>query len=112
MNFLEGQLDEVRGQRVFRNEGFELPIGALSCEGLVTIGLRPQAFRHVEEGALVARVEIVEPLGSETYVHFRWGTQAVVAQVSARHPVQPGDVLCFEVDPDLLHGFDADGRRT
>ena len=62
-----------------------------------------------ENQQLQARVEIVEPLGPETHVHFQWAAQQVTARVSSELSVRPGDVLRLSLEPRHVHLFDAAG---
>ena len=104
MNFLTG---EVGPGPVFRGQGFELPLRA--PDAVASVGVRPQAFRLAGDGPLAAEIDLVEPLGSETFVHFSWGSQPVVVRVPSEHTVRAGETLRFTVDAADVHRFDADG---
>ena len=78
--------------------------------GAVTIGVRPE---HValDPAGLALRVELVEPLGSETLVHGRLddGTALLVKQPTA---LSVAEVLHFALPTPALHVFEAaSGRR-
>ncbi len=107
----------------------ELPLPAaagLLEEGRpVTVGLRPEAFVRVAEDEHVARervfearVERVEWLGADGFVHFEVagsGDHAhhrLVARVAPALAVTVGAPVCLAVDADHLHLFDAhSGQR-
>jgi multiple sugar transport system ATP-binding protein len=52
-------------------------------------------------------VELVEPLGSEIYVHGRVGGRRVVARLGPERTVEAGEKLRLAPDPAHLHFFDA-----
>ncbi len=114
MNFLSG--------RVVREEGlrFDAPGAGLPLEGLeerlgrhegreVELGFRPESLRLAEEGeGFQARVEVVEPMGSETYLHLRVGDVPISARVAPEVRVHYGDRVHLYPDRDRLHFFDRD----
>ena len=79
----------------------------------VVLGIRPEHFIVAPEGGTELSVEIVETLGSQTFVYGSAGQRrrlAVGVDPSLR-PV-PGDRLRVAVDPNALHFFAPDsGRR-
>jgi sn-glycerol 3-phosphate transport system ATP-binding protein len=81
----------------------------------VTAGVRPEAMHRAGEIAggipieLVA--EVVEPLGSDVYVHGNAGGEAVVARLPGNVQVSPGDRLPLAVDPADLHLFDRETEQ-
>lgn len=79
----------------------------------VALGVRPENLRRVEElppgvgGAIELEVDLVEPLGSEIYVHGNAGARRIVARLGPERPVEPGTRLRLAPDPDHVHFFDA-----
>jgi multiple sugar transport system ATP-binding protein len=53
-------------------------------------------------------VELVEPLGSEIYVHGSAGGVRIVARVGPEHPVRVGDRVRLAVNLDRIHFFDGE----
>ncbi|WP_292140810.1 ABC transporter ATP-binding protein, partial [Mesorhizobium sp.] len=115
MNFLPakvakaGKLDAVLadGQKLRLPDG--LP---LEDSDALTIGLRPEHIRLVDDGALKAEVEVVEPLGLSTQFYVRLANQQVCVFVMGRSNVRPGDIVRLSADPAALHLFDPkDGNR-
>ena len=91
-----------------------LAAGVLAVDGLpgdADIGVRPEHVRLGDHGA-TARVELVEPVGSEAYVHLRIAGERVVARVAAGDRPSVGDELGVTVRRDHVHLFDASGRRV
>jgi ABC-type sugar transport system ATPase subunit len=76
----------------------------------VTAGVRPEALHRAGEvpGGIPLELvtEVVEPLGSDVYVHGGAGGEEVVARLPGNVQVSPGDRLALAVDPADLHLFD------
>jgi multiple sugar transport system ATP-binding protein len=78
----------------------------------VVLGLRPEDLRWARGGAaegevrLAARVEVVEPLGSETLVTVALGEQRLVARFPPRSGIAPGEQVELAFDPAHVHLFD------
>ena len=73
----------------------------------LTIGIRPEHIR-LNSGGLGLRIDLVEPLGSETLVHGRLaapGDAPLVIRLAGRAP--EGDILKIEFPPAEIHVFDA-----
>jgi ABC-type sugar transport system ATPase subunit len=59
-----------------------------------------------------ARVEIVEPLGSETHLHCVAAKKPFLVSLQGHRPLQHGDEVRFLFAPDKLHFFDPEtGER-
>jgi len=78
----------------------------------LTIGVRPEHIR-VDPNGVPLRIDLVEPLGSETLVHGRLaapGEAALVLRLAGKSP--EGEVLNVVFPPEEIHVFDAGtGRR-
>ena len=109
MNFLEGEVGRNGGGPVFRGNGFELRLPDDTPTTVQEVGVRPQNFQLKDDGPLIAKVELAEPLGAETFVHFKWADVQCTAQVSNELEVHAGDVLRFDVEPRYVHRFDDKG---
>ncbi len=107
MNFLgvEGEGSTVRG------DGFAFEMGR-DVAGATEIGIRPQAFEVDADGvAIDGIVEVIEPMGWESYVHFRRGEETLVAHLESEEAagLASGDTVTFRVDPAAVHAFDVNG---
>ena len=120
MNFFEGRISQVNGLLSFLcDEGFCLPVpteqqAALSAykDLKVVAGIRPEDIgsHAAETGAdysrIRARVEVIEPMGSESYIHYRVGGVLFVSRVDAHKRLKIGE----DQDPGVLiskmHFFD------
>jgi ABC-type sugar transport system ATPase subunit len=81
----------------------------------VIAGVRPEAMHRAGEVAggipLELVTDVVEPLGSDVYVHGTAGGEDVVARLPGNVQVNPGDRLALAVDPADLHLFDRETER-
>jgi len=93
--------------------------GAPADGRAITLGVRPHdlAMTSAEHGEARARVDVVEPRGSELLVHLRLGAQGRGEEVRLIAPPEPvpdiESVVGLHADPQRLHWFDtATGRRV
>jgi len=80
----------------------------------VIVGIRPEHFGAVSDPAvaLSARVQVIEPLGSDTLVHFSISGDVLTARMSPQTRPEPGAEIRFGVDPSKIHLFDALSERV
>ncbi len=86
-------------------DGSRLPLPFVPAQGRAVLGLRPEAMLPAAEGLRV-QVSLVEPLGSDTLVHFRLGAEGYVARVPPEARPAVGDTLTLAADPARMHLFD------
>jgi multiple sugar transport system ATP-binding protein len=117
MNLFEGSLRRNGNGFVFEAGAFSISLGPLegfeSFPERILLGIRPESLALAEgqsgasgEPTLEIRVELVEPLGSEVYLHGRSGEAAVVARIGPDHPVRVGANVCLTFDKRKIHYFD------
>ncbi len=126
MNFLQGHLEAASGGLVFREAqggpvtvplGDEPAYAALAGKP-VTLGIRPE---HCELAAadasaadtFEALVDLVEPMGAETYFYITTGVHTLICrtQEEADHR-RDGSRLRFRIPAERTHLFDPDsGKR-
>jgi multiple sugar transport system ATP-binding protein len=117
MNFARGA---IRGGEVAFDGGATIPLHqhgigkAAALEGReVIVGIRPEHFVPAGDGhALSGRVQVVEPLGSDTLIHFALGSFNLTARVAPEMRPSPGETLSIGVDPSRVHLFDAATERA
>ncbi|UTV40664.1 sn-glycerol-3-phosphate ABC transporter ATP-binding protein UgpC (plasmid) [Ensifer adhaerens] len=80
----------------------------------VVVGIRPEHFGVAPDPAatLSARVQVVEPLGSDTLVHFSVGGDVLTARMPPETRPEPGAEIRIAVDPSKIHLFDAASERV
>jgi len=75
----------------------------------IVVGIRPEHFCAPIEGAptLSARVQVVEPLGSDTLVHFTLGDDVFTARMPPHMRPAPNSEIRLGIAPEKIHLFDA-----
>ena len=137
MNFVRGTIES--GRVVIGGVGVPLPDGALrrldTARRDVTVGLRPESFSRSssdsgpvagQSDVILGRVEIVERLGSESFVYFRadgldvlaLGDRplelqgALCARLESGIGYEPGDRIELRVEGAVLRLFDHESGRA
>ena len=114
MNFLPATI-EADGLRLA--DGSTLPRPSGVADGAVILGIRPEHLtrgRSGTPGTLTARVQAVETLGADTFVHAKLGetgSDDIVFRVPGHDRPAEGTVVALAVDPDRLHLFDSTTQR-
>ncbi|WP_395700775.1 ABC transporter ATP-binding protein [Aquabacterium sp.] len=110
MNFLKGRL---RADGLALDERHVLPCPGAPAARIgaeLVYGVRPEHFRFDDAG-FEAKVEVVEPTGSETQVMASAAGQAITAVFRERVGARPGEIIRLAVDEGHAHLFDpATGR--
>jgi multiple sugar transport system ATP-binding protein len=120
MNLVRGTLAAEHGRLVFTGDGdqpgpLRLPLDEASAGAAapvvgqaVVLGVRPEDIRPGESGAALAgRIDVVEPMGAETFVHLVCGGHTLIARLEPSARPARGDTLPFRFAPGKLHLFDA-----
>jgi multiple sugar transport system ATP-binding protein len=127
MNFIEGELAEEGGRFFFNEAGgaVRLEVSAGHRESLnahagkkVTLGVRPEDFKEVGSGVpdaeswreLAARVDVVEPMGSEVYWYLKTGAHALVARLEPHARATAGEEKRLAVNMAKAHFFDPESE--
>ncbi len=78
----------------------------------VTLGFRPEHTGLTPEGSFAATVQVVEQLGSVSYIYAKAGGGAPVTIEQRRlSGLRPGEPLRFSLEADRLFLFDKAGER-
>jgi len=80
----------------------------------VVVGIRPEHFGLVEDDAvsLNVRVQVVEPLGSDTLVHFAVGGNALTARMPPQTRPEPDSEIRLGINPEKIYLFDKVSERA
>jgi ABC-type sugar transport system ATPase subunit len=107
MNVLPAVLDDG----AVRAGGFVMPAPAgARLDGRLELGIRPE---HLTLGEGVpAEVEVVEPAGSETYLHVRADGLALTIRTGADRRPAVGSLVAVGFAPERAYVFDADSGVT
>lgn len=114
MNFFRCRLTSQDGQLTLTadalmirlSEDHHAAVGMLLNQELV-LGIRPENAEICEpdQGNLKALVEVVEPMGSETYLHLNIGGQKAIVRVGPDIKPQIGAAIGLRIDPARIHLF-------
>lgn len=113
MNFATGS---VKGEQLILPDGNILPVATGRASKVsamdgetITVGIRPEHFTHMVDGgaALTVTAQVIEPLGSDTLVHFAMGKDMLTARLPPEFKARPGTQLKIGVDPAKIHFFHA-----
>ncbi len=118
MNFIEGELHR-NGELYFKSDQFSLKLSGNIAEKIkslqsekMILGVRPEHFVLTEtnqqpESSFKAQVEVIEPMGAETYAYLKSGARTLVLRVSGNTPIKVGDTVNLSIDQEKLHLFNA-----
>jgi multiple sugar transport system ATP-binding protein len=128
MNFLPATLEATGGGGlvVHVDNGPRFPIPAERTQRYqgaagrkLLLGLRPE---HMPAAAALAgrpnaapfdvTLEVIEPMGMETLVYFRFARDLVCARVEPESAGQPGQVMTLAADLNHMHLIEAEGGRV
>jgi multiple sugar transport system ATP-binding protein len=117
INLFSGELSATEGGWTFHGDAFELHVPASESPPVVaaTLGVRPEDLKLEDgEATFTATVRVVEPVGSEMYVHLTTADGVrVVARVPADSHVSVDESVNVEIPTEKVHLFRADnGERV
>lgn len=80
----------------------------------LVLGIRPEAFTPADTANAVfhAKIDFLEPLGSDTLIFFPVGKQEVVARLPPFDHLREGQEIGLALDAAKLHLFDAETERA
>ncbi|MDD5704363.1 MAG: sn-glycerol-3-phosphate ABC transporter ATP-binding protein UgpC [Kiritimatiellae bacterium] len=120
MNFIDGKLAAQDNGFYFENEDIRLPLPDTWRDRVaphagrdVTFGVRPEdigspaASQVPDAPRLSATVDVIEPMGSETYVYFRAGGQTNIARVEPQVAFAAGQRIELPVMMSKAHLYAA-----
>lgn len=127
MNFLQGVLRSSEGRVMFHERtGGTVVIDLGNRGGLqdfigreVTLGIRPEHCDVILHNASVpaasfeAMVDLVEPMGAETYFYLNTGAHTLICRTQSEvDHRESGQRIRFQIDATRAHLFDpTDGKR-
>jgi multiple sugar transport system ATP-binding protein len=125
MNVLHGSIARQDGGLVFREENREqsplvIPlddglssIAARRVGSAVVLGMRPEDLRNASwdlpspgRPVIEVSVEVVEPVGAETFLYLHTGAHSLIARVSPTQRHNAGERVRLTLDLDKAHLFD------
>ena len=114
MNFARAR---VEAGRLLFSDGNSLPLraGPAAAEGQeLVVGIRPEHFQAAADVSATLHVaaQVIEPLGSDTLVHFALGGAMLTARMPPSFRVEIGEKFHVGVDPAKIHLFDAASEKA
>jgi multiple sugar transport system ATP-binding protein len=125
MNFLKAQVFDESGLKVKLATGEVLAIppqrfnryAAFNGRPMV-LGIRPEHLTEIHDvekpgvGHINVNVDVVEPMGMETMVHFYVEGEAVTARIDPATHAAPNEVLPLAVDMNQMHLIEPDTGKV
>ncbi|MCK5844456.1 MAG: sn-glycerol-3-phosphate ABC transporter ATP-binding protein UgpC [Victivallales bacterium] len=121
MNCFYGTLIKDQDVLVFKNDNVAVPLLEEWREKLeplidkpVVFGIRPEdlgseeAERGENSPKINAKIEVVEPMGSETYLYLVIGNNSFIARVDSHRKVKVGDEIKLAIAMQKSHVFDTE----
>ena len=126
MNFLEGKIVKIASSYYFQDTRFRVKILEHAYDRIskyeskkVVFGIRPEniydrlfAQAASDDYTVTATVEVVEPMGSEIYLHLSTGPNNFVARVSPHDTAKENQDLQVVFDMTKAHFFDAETEEA
>jgi len=123
MNIFDGRVESENGRLFFNQGACRIQVHDECREALgpyvdkpVAFGCRPEALyppQHFPQGhpsaKIAAKVEVIEPMGSEQYLYLTAGHSAFVARVDPHYTVSVDDQVELLIDMKKTHFFEAEG---
>jgi multiple sugar transport system ATP-binding protein len=82
----------------------------------IVVGIRPEDLKvtgeHSPGKTIQGTVEVVEPIGNETYVDFNAGSFSLIAAVGRKSQIKAHSNLVVEPSMDNLHLFDVENGKA
>jgi multiple sugar transport system ATP-binding protein len=126
MNFIKGSVMRRNGKLYFNEGRFQVKVIDAMTEkmsphiGRETIfGIRPEDIHDKlfiseapPENTVKATCEVIEPMGSEIYIHLNTGNTPMIAKVGGRNRVTLNQDMDLVFDMSKAHFFDKDTDET
>lgn len=126
MNFMQGKIIKVGGKFYFDEGTFKVKIVDEMApkvtgyeEKEITFGLRPEDIydklfvqEAPPENTITARVDVVEPMGSEVYLHMATPKHTFIARVGGHDKPEVNYDIDMVFDMSKIHFFDKDTEKA
>jgi multiple sugar transport system ATP-binding protein len=121
MNFINCRLDRNAGGGELTANGMKVAIPTAWADTIgrcvaneVVLGVRPENIHPGQQDSsdISARVEVVEPLGSETLLHLKLGEQNLIVKVNPDYKPALGQIIKLTFEMNKAHLFSHDSGLT
>jgi multiple sugar transport system ATP-binding protein len=110
INLLDTRLEN--GTLQVKNSTIHLqPGSAAELPASCLLGVRPEDIKPHPEGEFSGTIALIEPLGVETIVHIKSGSQTLLSTEAGISAWQVGENVRFNIVRERLHYFNSDGNR-
>jgi len=124
MNFINGRL-QMNGHLSFRAEDVVIDLSSVINKELekhinsrVVLGIRPEHVRIAQnltnigqDGVIQTKVEVVEPMGNETFLYARSGPHVITARIAPHEQPKVGENCALQLDMEQVHFFDGQKKK-
>lgn len=124
MNFFKGKIIKKESVLVFEEDhpdgnGFQFRIEDSLQELLrsyvdqsIVVGIRPEDFVFDQYDFITAAIDVIEPMGAESYLYLNTGSHGFVARSASAVPFKVGDNVLLSTKPGKVRYFDPATERT
>jgi multiple sugar transport system ATP-binding protein len=118
MNFFDGRIESKDGRLIFTDGGISVTVPDAMRSKVeaytgkaITFGIRPEdifdpQFNDTPSERISARVEVKEPMGSETYLYLTTGQTPFIARVDPHTSAEIDEQREFGLHVGKCHFFD------
>ncbi len=124
MNFFKGRLQR-NGKLKFKTPDFEFDLNEQLKNRLksypkdeIILGIRPEHFKINSKNedhdwpSLKAEIEVIEPMGAETYAYLKCGRTMLNARFQPSEEIRVGNTLDLTLIADKIHFFDPETEKV
>tara|TARA_S200000501_G_scaffold354665_1_gene375566 strand:+ start:2865 stop:3956 length:1092 start_codon:yes stop_codon:yes gene_type:complete len=118
MNFINGKLNLINDKYYFNSETFNMHFdkkfisGNILNKKKITVGIRPEYMKVItdknKEGFFQGFVDLIEPMGRETFVYLVANDQRFTVKASLNDELNIGEKVSVDLNPDLILVFDSE----
>jgi multiple sugar transport system ATP-binding protein len=126
MNFFRGRIEQADGRMIFDEGTFKVTVEDAHRPKLqdyvgkeIWYGIRPEdvadtlyATNPNPEQQVKAKIEVVEPMGSEVYLYLNTGKHTFIARIDTHANVEVNQELTMLFDMKKSHYFDVDTEEV
>lgn len=125
MNSFAGTIEKDGENLIFKDDTVSITIPTNKKDVMtpyigkkVVFGIRPEdlgseeAEQCSEKAKVKAKIEVVEPMGSETYLYLAVGQHSFIARIDAHRKVAVGEEVELSINMKKTHIFDGETEMT
>jgi multiple sugar transport system ATP-binding protein len=111
INLLDTRLED--GKLHVKDSTIQLQPGIVAADlpESYLLGVRPEDIQPHHEGEFSGEIQLIEPLGVETIVHIKSGSQTLLSTEAGISSWRVGEQVRFNIVRERLHYFSSDGNR-